>query len=198
MATRKLHQQLAMRDPVDAGSFLLSCRVRTRDGRLLPRKRYAGGDVGDHVLSRSTWRSGSGLLHTSTLVTATALARAVPWAEGLARHQDWDWVIRLQRSAPDLVIRQSGAVLVDLNDERAGGISAGTDWRVSRQWFLDRRADISARAFGDGLSTVSAALAARAGDGAGVRLCQEDAKRWGSPGIRARCLAPAYRARARS
>lgn len=71
-------------------------------------------------------------MYTSTLLVATDSARAVPWNADLKRHQDWDWLIRLQRAGT--TIRQLPQPLSLVHTGSTGSISAGTDWRSSLAW----------------------------------------------------------------
>lgn len=109
--------------------------------RAVPERPYSSrisdhGDVvpgvGAYVMDRSTVRLRRHFLQTSTLLCARETALNVPWCEGLPRHQDWDWLIRLESAgiridtAPDILVRvQQGSV---------GSVSCSTDWRGSRAW----------------------------------------------------------------
>lgn len=92
-----------------------------------------GRPVAHYLFRRRSPAVGRASLYTSTLLCPRDLALAVPWREDLSRHQDWDWMVRLERDAgvrfvhvPDVVVRiQTGS---------SRSISSGADWAASLAW----------------------------------------------------------------
>lgn len=91
----------------------------------------------EYLFRRRSAKVGRSVIFGITLVLPTVLARQVPWDESLSKHQDWDWVDRLE---------QQGAVILQLPDPSAvvwtgsdGSISSTPDWRASLTWAETRR-----------------------------------------------------------
>ncbi|MDS2172880.1 glycosyltransferase [Nesterenkonia sp. CL21] len=129
--------------------------------RLGPDGAVAPGVVG-YVLDRSTVRLRRNFLQTSTLLCPRETALDVPWDESLNRHQDWDWLIRLESAGvrietiPDILVRvQQGSV---------GSVSRSLDWEGSRAWLDSLLVEVPAAARADFMASVVArgALASRA------------------------------------
>lgn len=73
------------------------------------------------------------LLQTSTLMVRRRLALDCRWDEGLPRHQDWDWLIRLAREHRSPIHQLPDVVAVCALGS-PGSISASPDWRQSATW----------------------------------------------------------------
>lgn len=80
---------------------------------------------------------GRAVIFGVTLVVRTELARRIPWDASLPRHQDWDWLDRMERT---------GAVIIQIPDVSAvvwtgsrGSISSRADWQASLEWTLTRK-----------------------------------------------------------
>lgn len=131
---------------------------RTRlgaDGAVVP-------GVGGYVLDRSTVRLRRNFLQTSTLLCPRETALDVPWDESLSRHQDWDWLIRLENAG--VRIETIPDILVRVQQGSAGSVSRSVDWRRSRDWLDSLPVEVPATARADFMASVVArgALASRA------------------------------------
>jgi glycosyltransferase involved in cell wall biosynthesis len=75
-----------------------ACRMigRRKDGdSIIPsRTPRMGEPLSEYLLCRKTPVWGEGVIQTSMLVVRKALLEQVPFATGLSRHQDWDWLLR--------------------------------------------------------------------------------------------------------
>lgn len=89
--------------------------------------------VEDYLFRRRKPSGDRASMYTSTLLVARELALAVPWDTTLKRHQDWDWVIRLQTQTGAKVI-QSPEPLVKIQTGSAQSISASSNWKSSLEW----------------------------------------------------------------
>lgn len=127
--------------------------------RIVPEVIYPGRSadksLADYVLDRSTLRLSRHFLQTSTLMCHREAALEVPWDESLRRHQDWDWVIRLETAG--LRIHQHSEVLVRVFQASVGSISRRPDWQSSQAWFNALSIPVSRQSAGD----FSAAVVAR-------------------------------------
>lgn len=123
--------------------------------------------VAEYLFERRRPAGGRASMYTSTLMCRREVALAVPWDESLARHQDWDWLVRLAHSG-DVDVVQVPRALVRVQTGSRGSISAGTSWADSLAW-ADRvlAPAVGARVLADFLAaqTLRYALAARSWKG---------------------------------
>ncbi|MET3511165.1 hypothetical protein ABIC64_002623 [Plantibacter flavus] len=99
-----------------------------------------GQRVEDYLFRRRRPSLGRAGIFTSTLFMSRVLASSVPWDESLSRHQDWDWLARLQRDG-DAQFRQLDIAGSTIWMGSAGSISASADWRQSLSWARSQRDD---------------------------------------------------------
>lgn len=97
----------------------------------------SGQSVSEYLFRGRRPRAGRPVIYTSTLVAKTELARRIPWDGSLRRHQDWDWLDRLERG---------GAKIIQLWDASAviwtgscGSVSSSSDWESSLAWAESNR-----------------------------------------------------------
>ncbi|MDO5492513.1 MAG: glycosyltransferase family 2 protein [Nesterenkonia sp.] len=132
-----------------------------------------GGAVADYVLDRSTLRLRRRFMQTSSLMCSRDWALSVPWDEALPRHQDWDWLMRVEAEGAEL--RSLPDILVRVFQDSSGSVSRRPDWRASIDWIDSLPVPVSSRARADFNASVVARNAFEAGNwGAGVR------KLWGA------------------
>lgn len=89
--------------------------------------------VEHYLFRRRSPNLGRPSMYTSTLLCPRELAVSVPWDDSLARHQDWDWLIRLGR-VPGTTFVQTTEPIARIQVGSARSISAGSDWRASLDW----------------------------------------------------------------
>lgn len=138
---RKLSLQVALLqslpDPARAVVAGRQLYVNPRTGEVSdpgPRKLITPGERIEHYLFRRRPPSlARPSMYTSSLLCSRQLAVRIPWDESLARHQDWDWLIRLGR-IPGSSFAQTAEPIVRIQLGSALSISAGTDWRSSLAW----------------------------------------------------------------
>lgn len=124
--------------------------------RVVPERLYgpALGSLADYVMDRSSVQLRQHFIQTSTLLCSREAALAIPWAEELPRHQDWDWLIRLQ--AAGITVLQRPEVLVKVAQGSPGSISRKPDWRASRTWLHGLQRQVSAQPAADFTASVIA------------------------------------------
>jgi glycosyltransferase involved in cell wall biosynthesis len=144
---------------------------------LAPRRRPTKGEgPARYLFRRRSLHWHSQLLHTSTLLFPTSLAREVPLTLGLPRHQDWDWLLRLDRQwQVPLVFTPEHLVNVEFRSRTS--LSARPDWRQSAKWVADVQHLLSPREAGDILLTVTAWMALAAMDRSAARRLFKYARR---------------------
>jgi hypothetical protein len=163
----KLAVQLALAAASDLPDQVIASAVLARGPGLhatWPRQLYQPGqNMAEYLFCRKGWAYGAGLLQTSTLLVPRALMLRVPFAPGLKKHQDWDWLLRVGAAA-GVSIRQSPEPLVVFHVEGTRpSVGRAPDWRFSQAWAHERRAWFTPRAFSSFLATECAPQAARAG-----------------------------------
>lgn len=74
-------------------------RISPQSSRVMPNKPRDTDDLGTLLLTRDSLSYRRGFCATTSLLVPTHVAKTVLWDEALRRHQDWDFVLRLQRDA---------------------------------------------------------------------------------------------------
>jgi hypothetical protein len=115
----------------------------------------------------SIGRSG---IWTSTLLVPTCLAQEIEWDAQLPRHQDWDWVIRLQREGRARLVQVRHS-LADVWVGSEGSISASTDWESSLAWVLARGGEWDRRTVADFIAAQPFRYAAQSRSLRGMSAC---------------------------
>ncbi|MEJ5944699.1 glycosyltransferase family A protein [Pseudokineococcus basanitobsidens] len=166
---------------VVVGSRVVEVRCDTQErSRPVPTSLIAADEsVGDYLFRRRRPSLGRASLHTSTLLMRRSTAVAVPWSEGLARHQDWDWLLRAEDSLGAVVV-QVAEVTVEHYLGSVASVSASADWRSSLEWAAAWRSRWSARTYSDFVCGQALRYAVQARSSAGVRTCLAEVRRSGS------------------
>jgi glycosyltransferase involved in cell wall biosynthesis len=187
--TTKLARQLEVVDSKAGAHWIASSRMLVLGPgirrRTWPRRLIKPGEsVAEYLFRFSRLGFGDAALQTSTLCFPTDLGRAVRWdAHAGAAHDEPSWLIRVQRTVPDLRVVQLPDVLSIYNVHNASVSrepSDRTDTYI--EWGLQYLSRESPRVLGDYLCTspVSAAVSARSLGG--VRRAVWSAVRHGRPG----------------
>ncbi|WP_166391134.1 glycosyltransferase [Nocardioides ochotonae] len=126
--------------------------------------------MGDYLFRARKPGFGRASMFTSTLVCKREVLAQVPWLEGLKRHQDWDWLLRVEEAG--FKIAQSGAVTAIIHVGTSGSISASAAWTPSLAWIRDQADRLSGQAYVDFLTaqTLRYAIQARSFRGTQVVL----------------------------
>jgi glycosyltransferase involved in cell wall biosynthesis len=127
--------------PSAIGARTISVDVDTnRVSSELPREVYDGSmPLSRWLFCRRRLGVHRNLIHTSTLLVESRVARQVNWNKELRRHQDWDFLLRLE-AVEGVVIRQLPQVLVQTSAGSGSSISGSDDWEASLSWaraFID-------------------------------------------------------------
>lgn len=140
-----------------------------------------GQSIVDYLFYRRAPSVGRASMYTSTLLCPVGLARAVPWSEELRRHQDWDWLIRLERGF-NVSFVQAEEALAKIQTGSVGSISGSSDWEQSLAWA--RSVLRGERAYVDFLFAQTLRYALQARSWRGVRqVCAEARRARHLPGI---------------
>lgn len=185
----KLARQLAAADAVDGDHWIVSSRMLVLGPgarqRTWPRRLIKPGEsVAEYLFRFNGLGFGNANLQTSTLCFPTALGRSIRWggASDLP-HDEPSWLIRVQRTIPDLRVVQLPETL-SIYNVHGTSVSRDPSDRTDTyiQWGLNYLGKESPRVLGDYLCTspVSAAVSARSLGG--VRRAVWSAVRHGRPG----------------
>ncbi|PVE14651.1 glycosyltransferase family A protein [Arthrobacter sp. Bz4] len=104
--------------------------------------------IDEYLFSRRRPGAGRASFLTSTILAPTDLCRSVKWDSNLARHQDWDWLLRAA-GQPKVAFAQAAESLVDYTLGSVGSISATSDWMSSFTWAVENRSLLTKRSFAD-------------------------------------------------
>jgi glycosyltransferase involved in cell wall biosynthesis len=155
--------------------------VRTSPQRLPP----AGESLAAYLFIRREVPPDGAAICSSMLLFDRGLAQSVPLGESSPIHDDWNWVLSVDRGhAAD--IRYCPEILLAYT-QNAPGVSASSSatWTASLNWFESQRTYLSRREFADAILCHSAPLAIRRRDWHGVRKLLSISVRDGRPGPKA-------------
>lgn len=186
----KLARQLAAVEKVDGDHWIVSSRMVVQGPgdreRIWPRRLIAPGEVVAEYLFRfDRLGFGNASLQTSTLCFPTALARSIPWGEIFDQpHDEPSWLIRVQRTIPDLRVVQLPEPLSIYNVQGRSVSRDDTDRTgIYIRWGFHHLASESPRVLGDYLCTSPVSAAVSAGSLGGVARAVWSALRHARPGI---------------
>lgn len=143
---RKLQEQLTRAPSSDRALLVCDTLFHQRGGntRRLPERPYRAHVImADYLVARPKLRHGTGYIQSSSLLVSRALIDNVAWDESLPRHQDWDYVIELEKAGAEIVVVE--APLVHVQQDSAGSVSGGGAWRKSLPFLLKHGAQMSTR-----------------------------------------------------
>jgi glycosyltransferase involved in cell wall biosynthesis len=185
----KLARQLQAVDSVPDKHWIASSRMSVLGPgmrrRTWPRRLIEPEESISEYLFRFTGlTAGGAALQTSTLCFPIELAREVRWdAHPDAPHDEPSWLIRVQRTIPDVRVVQLPDVLSTYN-VRGWSVSRDMSDRTDEyiEWGLQYLATESPRVLGDYLCTSPVSAAVSAGSLSGVQRSLRSALRYGRPG----------------
>ncbi len=120
--------------------------------------------LSEYLLARNSWSYGEGLLSTITLLFPRDLFLRVRFRPELAKHQDWDWILRATRIEGAGIEFVSQPLAIWHQAEVRKSVSTAADWHVSFAWAEETRNLMTHRAYASFLATQVAPQAARQGD----------------------------------
>lgn len=188
----KLACQLAAAKENSAQWPVISSRLVTKGSGcqwVQPLRKYdSQKPISEFLFCRSSFQDGPYALQTSTLMVKRELMLAVPFKKGLARHQDWDWILRAAHvQGVVFMVVEEPLVIYRTGENRM------QDWNFSMQWGAAMREMFSPRAYAWFLATECASRARKSE--AGLRIYAEIAKRFfrdGRPTMRSLSMLIAF------
>ncbi len=159
----KLEKQLAVARASDSSDPIVACKVlaRTAGGDSVWPRKLPSEPISEYLLARDSWSQGEGLLQTSTLLTTRRLLMKVGFVDGLKKHQDWDWLLRVVQTPGTKIEFVSEPLAVWNLDTNRGSVSRSYDWQGSLSWLRERRSLVTRRAYAGFIATQISSQAAR-------------------------------------
>lgn len=172
----KIERQMRATRETSAWFPIITCRLIARSptaSRVLPPRVYNPAQpVADYLFCRNGLADSGGLMQTSTLLAPRDLLLAVPFRDGLAMHQDWDWIIRVAAYEGVAISMLAKPLAVWRVEDRRATVGRGLGWQFSLRWVREMRSLISRRAFSSfiAIQCVWRAKASHAGPIARLRI----------------------------
>jgi glycosyltransferase involved in cell wall biosynthesis len=168
---RKLEVQMQVAQATRYAYPVISCRMIARaesqDFHWPRRQPRMSEPLCEYLFCRRSPLAGEGMVQTSTILTTRQLLVQVPFASGMRRYADLDWLLRAaQLEGFGLEFPRSLEPLSvwHMEEDRAR-ISIGADGEYSLTWVRARRHLLTAKAYGSFILWMVSANAARAKDG---------------------------------
>ncbi|MGV2829978.1 glycosyltransferase family 2 protein [Myxosarcina sp. GI1(2024)] len=147
----KLERQLAVATTSSHFYPIISCYLtaKTPKGEFTYPKRLptANEHLSEYLLARNSWYFGEGLIQTSTIFTPKKLLQQVPFNENLAKHQDWDWILRVNLLPEVGVTFVTETLAIWYIWEQRQTTSSKSNWRNSLAWIDANRHLVTPRAY---------------------------------------------------
>lgn len=130
-------------------------------------------NIANRLVARKTVRYPGTYFNTPSLLGPSGLMKACKWDEALAKHQDWDLLIRLA-TVPGIQLAVVERVLVRVFQGSRGSLSLRSDWRDGQTFLEKHKAAISGRSRADFvlLHMLRHAIRSRSVEGIHVSLSQ--------------------------
>jgi glycosyltransferase involved in cell wall biosynthesis len=180
----KLKKQLAVAEALDDPYTLIACQYIEQTDRakivkpsIAPRARQP---ISEYLFSETTVRGDrQGFLQTSTWLASRRWLLEVPFASGLKRNQDTDWLLRAFAQPCAKINLISEPLVVFYNSSLANRVSNTLDWRDHFDWLRQNETLFTPKASSYFLATICTATAVRQklGTSTFLKLLYETAKR---------------------
>lgn len=143
-APDKLSRQLAQARKSGKRFPVVTCRLiarRPEGDEMWPARALRTDEpMGEYLLCREgSIRQGEGFIQTSTILAPRALMLEVPFTTNLARHQDWDWLIRASVHPQVQFLWVWEALVIYHIDTYRKSVSASTSLAPSLNWVNENR-----------------------------------------------------------
>jgi glycosyltransferase involved in cell wall biosynthesis len=168
--SQKLLSQLRVAQQSPHRYPIIGCRliVRHEMGDLVwpTRLPKPNEPMSEYLFCRTKLFGGEGNLQTSTIFTARALLKIVPFRKESQRHDDIDWVLRATRRHDVGVqfVPGSSPLAIWHKDDNRSTVSSKTNWRFSLAWINQNKDLVTKRAYASFLTTWLSANAVKEGN----------------------------------
>lgn len=132
----------------DPARTIVGCAAYWDDGtttKVWPTRPPAPSErIAEYLFVRG--HAGEGVLATPTLVVSRDFATRCPMPTHLKTHEEWDWILDLERAGAIFAVVMTPLVKVDARPRRTS-VSNSSNWHDSLAWPLGRATDMGDRAF---------------------------------------------------
>jgi glycosyltransferase involved in cell wall biosynthesis len=169
--------------PIAAGRVI----ARSKNGEFLwPRRGPAvGEDLSEYLFCRKTPFGGEGLLLPSVLLVPKELLEKVPFQNGLERHNDVDWLLRVAKvdGVGIEFIASSEPLAIWCIDEQRPRISLTKSWQYSLAWIQQSQYLVTPAAYASFVLTWISTTAQSNSDWSALPILLQDALKNGRPSL---------------
>lgn len=168
---------------------LIGCRAsyvypdgsRVRESpRRLPRP---GESIAQYLFERRKITPGETAIGSSMILFDRELARLVPIRFSIPIHQDWDWIMQVDRNTSTKV-DFCPEILMEYTEHPPGeSLSTSAKWFTSAQYFESQRSVLTSRQFADAVLCYSVPLALKQRQWRAVGKLLHLSLKEGSPGL---------------
>lgn len=181
----KLEEQFEVGQQVTQGYPIIACRLKVKalgGSYILPRRLPQDSEpIGDYLFARTSLFRGEGSIATSMLLTTKTLLLKYPFKEGLKRHQEADWLLRVS-NYEQVKLQFVDLPLGILHIEEGGPrVSETGGWKYSFEWIQTCKNLLTPRAYSAFLLTAVGSFASRENDWSAFRLILKEATKFGQP-----------------
>ncbi|MGL5075941.1 MAG: glycosyltransferase family 2 protein, partial [Waterburya sp.] len=117
--------------------------------------------LSEYLLARNSFSFGEGLIQTSTIFTHRKLLEQVPFQSGLAKHQDWDWLLKVNTLADVEIEFVPETLVIWYCWQDSQSTSSTSNWQQSLAWIRDNQDLVTPRAYSGFIMTQVSPQAAR-------------------------------------
>lgn len=161
----KLELQLKAARASDFAYPVILCKLIARTPRadyIWPRRLINQSEhISEYLFSRNSLFQGEGLIQTSMILTKTELLRLVPFEKKLRRHQEWDWLLRINSKAGVNLTFVNKPLVVWYREEERNSISNTNEWQYSFGYIKRKKHLSTPRAYASFLLILVSSLASR-------------------------------------
>ena len=157
---RQHHQR-----PVVVGCRVREVRPDGQQGAVMPRRLLRSeGSVAGYLFDRQSVFRAAGTLSSSMLLFDREIVDAVPFDAELSRHQDWDWLLRVDHLGL-ATFTMAPEVLVDYAVSLPGAsTSSAAGWKASEAWVAHAQEWLTPRQQAEVLLAVTTPIAMKHGE----------------------------------
>jgi glycosyltransferase involved in cell wall biosynthesis len=158
----KLQKQIAAAQVTDCESAIVCSKViaRTATADFIWPENPPCKPYSEYLLMRSRMSYGEGLIQTSTVMAKRELLLHTPFRDGLRKHQDWDWMLRVTEFDQAQVVFVSEPLAIWTLDRGRARVSSENAWRSSYDWIRESKRLVTRRAYASFIATYVARQAA--------------------------------------
>jgi glycosyltransferase involved in cell wall biosynthesis len=122
-----------------------------------------GEPLSEYLFARRGLFQGEGVIQSTMILAPRELLLAVPFADGLPGHQDWDWVLRAGHTEGAGIEFVPEPLAIWYIEEGRQSVSGGIAWKSSLSWIDQSRHLVTPRAYASFVMTSASARAAQEG-----------------------------------